>query len=66
MNKLWNFFSREQTDRQYNPTLWTRRLSIDDLLPKHIDFTITNSNSYREKMGNNLQTIHFWKRGVFR
>lgn len=61
MNELWNFFSRKQTDHQYNPTLWTRRLPTDDLLPKHIDFTITNSNSYREKMGNNLQTIPFGK-----
>ncbi|MFC5046529.1 alpha/beta hydrolase [Aquimarina hainanensis] len=59
MKELWNFFSREQTDHQYNPTLWTRRLPTDDLLPNHIDITTKNSNAYRKKMGNHLQTIPF-------
>ena len=59
MSKLWKFFSREETDRQYNPTLWTRRLPTDDLLPSHIDFTTSKSNAYREKMGKQLRTISF-------
>ncbi|WP_435261054.1 alpha/beta hydrolase [Tenacibaculum sp. nBUS_03] len=54
-------FSREETDRQYNPILWTRRLPTNDLLPSHIDFTTKESNSYRDRIGDNLQVIPFGK-----
>ncbi len=59
MSELWNFYTREETDRQYNPTLWTRRLPTDDLLPSHIDFTNTKSESYRDKISDKLQTVTF-------
>ncbi|MTI30425.1 alpha/beta hydrolase [Xanthovirga aplysinae] len=61
MKELWNFYSRKETDRQYNPTLWTRRLPTADLLPSHIDFTTRRSNEYRKKMGEQLKTISFGK-----
>ena len=59
MTEYWNAFTREQTDEQYNPTLWTRRLPTDDLLPAHIAFTRDNSDRYRNTMGDQLQAIHF-------
>ena len=59
MSELWNFFTREETDRQYNPTLWTRRLPTDDLLPAHIDFTTSRSDTYRERMRDSMQTLAF-------
>ena len=59
MSELWNFYTREETDRQYNPTLWTRRLPTDDLLPSHIEFTNSKSESYRKKLGDKFQTITF-------
>ncbi len=61
MSELWNCFTREQTDAQYNPTLWTPRMAPDDLLPAHIAFTTERSASYRRKMGDHLQTIEFGK-----
>ena len=57
MSEFWTSFTREQTDTQYNPTLWTQRLPTDDLLPAHIDFTTESSERYRSKVGGGLQTI---------
>ena len=59
MSEFWNAFTREQTDRQYNPTLWTQRLPTDELLPTHIEFTSGKSDNYRTEMGNRLQTVDF-------
>lgn len=59
MNEFWNSFTREKTDEQYNPTLWTQRLPTDDLLPTHISFTTEKSKNYREILGDGLQTISF-------
>ena len=59
MKALWNFFTRQQTDHQYNPTLWTRRLPTEELLPAHIEFTTNKSNAYRAEMGAQLQTMAF-------
>lgn len=59
MSEFWNAFTREQTDKQYNPTLWTQRLPTDDLLPAHIAFTTGRSDSYRTQMGDRLQTVEF-------
>ncbi len=61
MKELWNFFTREETDYQYSPTLWTKRLPKEELLPTHIDSTTNSSNQYREAMGNQLQTVPFGK-----
>lgn len=59
MTALWNFFSREQTDLQYNPTLWTKRLPADDLLPLHVDLTTNRSTDYRRRIGNRLQVVSY-------
>ncbi|MEM7205919.1 MAG: alpha/beta hydrolase, partial [Planctomycetota bacterium] len=52
-------FTREQTDQQYNPILWTRRLPADELLPAHVEFTTTRSDSYRERLGEGLSSMSF-------
>ena len=59
MSDYWQAFTREQTDRQYNPTLWTRRLPTDDLLPTHIALTNERSESYRAGLGEGMQTVEF-------
>jgi arylformamidase len=59
LSEFWSSFTREQTDEQYNPTLWTQRLPTDDLLPAHISFTSKQSESYRKKIGDLLQTASF-------
>ena len=57
-------FTREKTDEQYNPTLWTKRLPTDDLLPAHIEFTGENSDHYRAEMGAQLQQTEFGEGGL--
>lgn len=59
MGEFWKAFTREETDRQYNPTLWTQRLPTEDLLPTHIDVTAERSKNYRQRMGEALRTIDF-------
>lgn len=59
MHEYWNAFNREKTDQQYNPTLWTRRLPTDDLLPAHIEFTNNKSTAYRSEMKDRLQTTDY-------
>ena len=59
MNEFWQAFTREKTDEQYNPTLWTQRLPTEDLLPTHIALTGEKSTRYRNKMGDHLRTISF-------
>ena len=51
--------SREQADEQYNPTLWTRRLPKDDLLPAHIELTQLSSETYRVGLGDHLSLTNF-------
>lgn len=59
MTEFWNAFTRAETDRQYNPTLWTPRLPADDLLPTHVERTTDWSASYRAKMADRLETVDF-------
>ncbi|WP_444901971.1 alpha/beta hydrolase [Microbulbifer sp. SSSA007] len=59
MNEYWNSFTREKTDEQYNPTLWTHRLPTEELLPAHVAFTESHSSIYRQKVKDGLQTVHF-------
>ena len=59
MSEFWNAFTREQTDKQYNPTLWTKRLPADELLPAHIEFTTDRSESYRSKVEDGLKIVEF-------
>ncbi len=59
----WSRLTREETDRQYNPTLWTRRLPTDDLLPTHIEWTTRSSQDYREKIGAGRSTLAFGEGG---
>jgi len=56
MSEFWHSFSREENDRQYNPTLWTKRLPTDELLPAHIAFTGEKSALYRDK---GVDTLEF-------
>ncbi|WDE02252.1 alpha/beta hydrolase [Thalassomonas actiniarum] len=56
MNEFWHAFSREKNDQQYNPTLWTKRLPTEELLPAHIAFTQEKSESYRAK---GVETLAF-------
>ena len=55
----WSRLTREETDRQYNPTLWTRRLPTDDLLPTHVELTTRKSQEYRAKLGTGRSTLAF-------
>ncbi len=55
----WSRLTREETDRQYNPTLWTGRMAADELLPAHVAFTTRESESYRSADGTRLRTIVF-------
>ncbi|WP_444942435.1 alpha/beta hydrolase [Microbulbifer sp. ZKSA004] len=59
MSEFWNSFTREKTDEQYNPTLWTRRLPTDLLLPSHAEFTGSRSSAYRNAIKGGLQTVNF-------
>ncbi|MEM7245473.1 MAG: alpha/beta fold hydrolase [Acidobacteriota bacterium] len=52
-------FTREQADEQYNPTLWTRRLPSDELLPAHVQFTTGHSDAYRQEIGDGLSCLSF-------
>lgn len=56
---FWYSFSREKTDEQYNPTLWTMRMEADQLLPAHIEFTGERSEHYRKRMGPLMQTVQY-------
>ncbi|WP_274038655.1 alpha/beta hydrolase [Thalassomonas viridans] len=49
MSEFWHAFSREKNDQQYNPTLWTKRLPAEELLPAHIAYTQEKSTLYRAK-----------------
>ena len=53
-NSVAQCFTREMADEQYNPTLWTPRLPIEELLPKHIEFTNQNSYRYRATVPDRL------------
>ncbi|MCG7491636.1 alpha/beta hydrolase [Vibrio sp. Of14-4] len=53
------YFTRELADEQYNPTLWTKRLPTEELLPKHIEFTTQNSDRYRARVGSGLSQINY-------
>jgi len=59
MNEYWNSFIREKTDEQCNPTLWTRRLPAEELLPAHVAFTESHSSIYRQEVKEGLQTVEF-------
>ncbi|WP_444931889.1 alpha/beta hydrolase [Microbulbifer sp. SSSA002] len=59
MNEFWYSFNREKTDQQYNPTLWTRRLPTDLLLPSHAEFTGSRSEAYRKAVKAGLHTASF-------
>ncbi|WP_444935286.1 alpha/beta hydrolase [Microbulbifer sp. JMSA004] len=59
MSEFWYSFTREKTDEQYNPTLWTRRLPTDLLLPSHAEFTGSRSSTYRRAIKDGLQTVSF-------
>ena len=59
VDQQWSRLTREETDLQYNPTLWTRRLPTDELLPAHIEFTSSESEAYRDRLGDHLQTIAY-------
>ncbi|AWF80417.1 alpha/beta hydrolase [Microbulbifer sp. A4B17] len=59
MNEFWYSFTREKTDEQYNPTLWTRRLPTEDLLPAHVEFTGSLSSAYRKAVSNGLHAVNF-------
>lgn len=59
MNEFYNSFTREKTDIQYNPTLWTQRLPADELLPFHVDLTKNKSEHYRNKVVNCLTTLEY-------
>ena len=59
MGDFWRAFTREDTDRQYNPTLWTQRLPTEELLPTHIELTAQRSQTYRQKIGAGRHTATF-------
>lgn len=59
MNEFWNSFTREKTDEQYNPILWTQRLATEDLLSTHIELTTNKSETYRNQMAASLNIVHF-------
>ncbi|WHI46051.1 alpha/beta hydrolase [Microbulbifer sp. TRSA001] len=61
MSEFWNCFTREKTDEQYNPVLWTHRLPTDLLLPSHAEFTGSRSLTYRKAIKDGLQTVSFGK-----
>ena len=52
-------FTREQADEQYNPILWTRRLSSDELLPAHEQFVSERSAAYRDHIGSGRTVLPF-------
>lgn len=59
MSEFWTAFTREQTDEQYNPTLWTPRQTTNDLLASHVEITSGKSDKYRTKMHAQMETIKF-------
>ncbi len=59
MGDFWKAFTREETDSQYNPTLWTQRLPTEELLPAHIELTTQRSQAYRQKLSDQLRTVTF-------
>ncbi|MFA0813833.1 alpha/beta hydrolase [Microbulbifer epialgicus] len=61
MHEAWAAFTWEKTDEQYNPTLWTRRLPTEELLPAHVEITSGRSDTYRRKVSDGLQTVCFGK-----
>lgn len=59
MNDFYSNLPREVNDVQYNPTLWTQRLLVDELLPHHIALTSEKSECYRQNIALGLEKLSY-------